>query len=53
MCIQSDLGNFDETIELCDELKCCKHFSTSAKQGEGISEAIECLLDDVSSNCDM
>ena len=46
VCIQCDLGDVDET-ELCDELKCCQHFRTSAKRGEGISQAIECLVDDV------
>lgn len=46
VCVQCDLGDIDET-EMCDELRCCQRFSTSAKKGEGISEAIERLMDDV------
>ena len=46
VCVQCDLATPGE-LELCDELKCYKCFNTSAKRGEGIAEAIECLLEDV------
>ena len=46
MCVQCDLATPGE-LELCDELKCYKCFNTSAKRGERITEAIECLLEDV------
>ena len=46
MCVQCDLATPGE-LEFCDELKCYKCFNTSAKRGEGITEAIECLLEDV------